>query len=238
MNSVVSYGMLRSMDRSGSLRERNRARTRRDIEDAAWSLFRERGFEATTVDQIAAAAGVSKGTFFRYFATKEDVALGDHAAAVARLRTALAAEGEGGPLERVRRALHAVGEPADDPEREGERARLLTEAPTVRARAARLAEDYADALADGLAPVMGGGGEGWARARIAAGALFGALQGARRAAEVLPSDEAGLVGLAFALLAPGFAGWDGRADGSGSGEATEPAPPLGSGGSENASRAS
>lgn len=58
-------------------RERKKAQTRQRLQEQAMRLFAERGYEATTVEQVAAAAGVSHMTFFRYFPTKEDVVLSD-----------------------------------------------------------------------------------------------------------------------------------------------------------------
>jgi AcrR family transcriptional regulator len=59
------------------LRERKKARTRASIRVEAMRLFRERGYAATTIEQIAAAADISPATFFRYYPTKEDVVLQD-----------------------------------------------------------------------------------------------------------------------------------------------------------------
>lgn len=58
-----------------SRREANKRSKRQRLLHASLRLFREKGFENTTVAEITAAAGVAKGTFFNYFATKEDVLL-------------------------------------------------------------------------------------------------------------------------------------------------------------------
>jgi AcrR family transcriptional regulator len=72
------------------LKQRRMARTKAEIQRSALKLFRKQGFEETTVSQIAEAAEVSPMTVFRYFATKEDIALWDDfdQALVAQIRRA------------------------------------------------------------------------------------------------------------------------------------------------------
>jgi AcrR family transcriptional regulator len=62
--------------RSG-LRERKKLKTRDSIQRTALRLFEKQGYEATTIEEIAAAAEISPSTFFNYFPTKEDVVLYD-----------------------------------------------------------------------------------------------------------------------------------------------------------------
>lgn len=61
------------------LRDLARSSVRDHVADQARRLFDERGFDATTIEDIAAAVGMSSRTFFRYFATKEDVVVEDPA---------------------------------------------------------------------------------------------------------------------------------------------------------------
>jgi mycofactocin system transcriptional regulator len=73
-------------------------RTRARVERAALDLFTLRGFENVTSDEVADSAGISRRTFFRYYATKADAVWGDFAGHVARLEALLAATDRAQPV--------------------------------------------------------------------------------------------------------------------------------------------
>ncbi|WOT35668.1 TetR family transcriptional regulator [Streptomyces coeruleorubidus] len=84
------------------LRERKKQRMYQVVSDIAIRLFLEKGFDAVSVAEVAAAAEISKPTLFRYFPAKEDLVLyriADHEGEAARVVT----EAEGEPVEALRR---------------------------------------------------------------------------------------------------------------------------------------
>jgi AcrR family transcriptional regulator len=90
-----------------SLRERKKLATHLAIQREALRLFKEQGYEATTVEQIAEAAEISHTTFFRYFPTKQDVVLHDALDPLA-MATLEAQPAALAPIEALRRALREI----------------------------------------------------------------------------------------------------------------------------------
>ncbi|GHA65159.1 hypothetical protein GCM10010372_76160 [Streptomyces tauricus] len=124
-----------------SLIDRRRARTRRALVEAATELFERKGYEGTTVADIAAAAEIGTRTFFSYFASKEDVLFPD---ADARVRAAVEIvknhkAGEA-PAQLLMRAMKYLAS-ADNDLPGGFaalRLRLFRDVPAVRGRALQL----------------------------------------------------------------------------------------------------
>ena len=118
------------------LREKHRLRTLARLEEVALRLFAEKGFDAVTVDDIAAEAEVSRRTFFRYFAGKEDVLLTDHAKGIEALREALAAgPADEPPLTALRRAIMSMASGYEEQrERMLQRAMIMRQSPSLEVR--------------------------------------------------------------------------------------------------------
>lgn len=137
------------------LRERNKLRRHEQITEAALRLFAQRGFDGTTIDDIASAAEVSRRTFFRYFARKEDVLLGWKRRTAEELREALAARpANEPPLDAVHGALATVAAGyGADPELTLGLMRLFESGPDLHAEADYEAWDAV--LTEGIARRLG-----------------------------------------------------------------------------------
>lgn len=157
------------------LRERKKAKTRAAIQRHALQLFREQGYEATTVEQIAEAAEVSPSTFFRYFRTKEDVALYDDLDPLF-IAAFEAQPPELSPVQAMRRAWHQLFAtiPAEEIEQQWERGRLILAVPELRMRMLDQVAETIQLLAEVMARRVGRRADDLA-VRTYAGAMIGAL---------------------------------------------------------------
>ena len=137
------------------LRERKRMRTMGEIQQAAIRLFAQQGYDATTVDQIAEAAGVSPATFFRYYPSKEAVVRTDEFDGPL-LRALASRPPEESAYEAMAAAVQAVM-PYLDETRDAllERARLILQTPALHAQAWEAYRASVDTFASGLAQRMG-----------------------------------------------------------------------------------
>lgn len=164
-------------------RAQRKDRTRHALFGAAMTLFAQQGYDAVTVDDIAARSGVSRRTFFRYYATKDAVLLGHHDRRLAVLRRHLrrsSAETPGHQL--VRRALQALVHRATL-----ERDELLAVERVVRASGPLIARQLEQdielelLLADEIHRADAGGAAGRLRAEVCAAAVVGAWRSTLRA---------------------------------------------------------
>jgi AcrR family transcriptional regulator len=129
--------------RRGSSAE-GRAEVRRDLVGAAARLFDAHGYDDTTVDDIAAAAGVGRRTFFRYFRSKEDAISPDHESALARVAEVFAAAHPDEPAASlVLRAGETVFDLyTADPELSLRRFRVTHRVPALRDRESASVDHY------------------------------------------------------------------------------------------------
>ena len=190
------------MTEQASLRERKKARTRASLREHALRLFREQGYLATTVEQIAAAAEVSPSTFFRYFPTKEDVVLQDDMdtrvlEALARQPAALS------PIAAVRAAMREAWTSFTPQEwaqlREG--AKLSVSVPEIRARAMNEFSRTINVIAEALASRAGRDPHDLP-VRVLAGAVVGVMMAVFLPDKLDAETEAEAEALAEALTGP------------------------------------
>ncbi|MGI5167824.1 TetR family transcriptional regulator [Spirillospora sp. CA-253888] len=186
------------------LRERTRRAVRGELADLALRLFVERGYERTTVEDIAAAAGMSRRSFFRYFPSKEDVLFGD----VHQLAEQIAEDVRARPGdEDAWTCLHIVLRDWEarihSAQQELAGLRLIETTPALRARLHQKRDELRGRIAAALRERPGASLDAFT-ADLLTAAAGAALDAASR--EWLRSDgttdRAALIDRAFALLAP------------------------------------
>ena len=136
------------------------AEPRSAVVAAALELFQAQGYDQTSVEQIARAAGVSRSTFFRQFGGKEDVVFADHEVLLTELRGFLA-EGHNDPWVAVCEASERVyAHFAHDPEMARQRYQVVRQVPALREREIitvfryeRLFDEYLRSALPGIDPL-------------------------------------------------------------------------------------
>jgi AcrR family transcriptional regulator len=194
-----------------SLRERKKQRTREALIEAAFELFTTKGFEATTVDEIADAVEVSSRTFFRYFGSKEDLATSLQLQQFLEVYTALEARPAHEPvITALRRACVQVLQEYEDGDTDASQfacvMQLVQDSPAVMARSLEMCTEQLDELARRVAARMGVDPITDPRPKLVASVASAALQVAVRAWRETEPDEkvSDLADRAFALLEAGI----------------------------------
>lgn len=142
---------------SPAIHERKRQAVRSYLSEVALRLLTDRDFDSVTVDEIAAAAGVSRRSFFRYFASKEDVVLQFLDQMAERLRDAvLARPAQESPLVAVHAALRPqVAAYVADADRTLAVVRLLQRSPSLRARELESRQRMRELVAEAIGRRLG-----------------------------------------------------------------------------------
>jgi len=148
----------------------HRARTRSELAAAALALFQARGFDTTTVEEVAAAAGVSRRTFFRYFPSKQHAFFAEHLARLASFRAGMRARAErGGWKAAVEALLEVAAAYQADPVTARAHHAILVASPELQKEDLRLDGEWERAIREELMAA----GDDTFTARLRAGALMG-----------------------------------------------------------------
>lgn len=164
----------------GSLQERKQRLVRANIAELAVGPLIEHGFDAVTIDDLAKAAGISKRTFFRYFATKEDVVTSEFTEAGTALLTALRLRPrDEQPLVSLRHAIGSVIERlTQDAERTRAVLRLIQRTPSLRGHFLVTQDQWREQLAEVIAERLPPGPKTPMLARLTATVSMGAVDAA------------------------------------------------------------
>ncbi len=189
---------------SGGLRELKKQRTRESIQNAALRLYREQGYAATTLEQVAAEAEVSLSTLFRYFPTKPDTVLYDRVDPIF-IEELVAQPGELSLIAAMRGALRStLNRPGDDLlQVEGTRMDLIIEVPEVRAAATLKFEEGLPMFIDAVAHRAGRESSD-PDVHAAVGAVAGAALAGYLRAAMLGEDTFEAVDASLQLLEDGL----------------------------------
>jgi mycofactocin system transcriptional regulator len=180
--------------------------THAQLEEIAFGLFDRAGFDATSIDDIAAAAGIARRTFFRYYPSKTDVVWGDFPAQLARMRHALGTMPDGvAVMEAVHRAVVEYNRlPAADLPRYRERLTLILGVPTLLANSTLRFVEWRGVIADFAAGRLGLAPDDLLPQVMAHSALGAALAACERWLADPAADLLVLLDEALGELATGF----------------------------------
>ena len=194
--------------RSEPARGRPASTTRQDVARVALDLFARQGYDETTVDEIAAAVGIARRTFFRYFETKPDVVWGEFDAELVRLGDRLAEAPRSEPLmEVLRRSVIATNRfGAGELDELRIRMVLIGSVPSLVAHSAVRYEEWCAVVAGFAADRMGAEPGDLGPQTLARAALGAAMAAFACWARDDDGDLAVEVDRAFRLLATGFDG--------------------------------
>jgi mycofactocin system transcriptional regulator len=186
---------------------RRRVTSRAELEHVAFDLFGRQGFERTTIDDIAAAAGIGRRTFFRYFPSKNDVAWGDFDKELSRMRAQLKSIPRRTPLmDAIRVAI--VDFNRIDPDQvpwHRRRMDLILRTPALQAHSTLRYAAWREVIAEFVADRTGQSTDALTPRTIAYAALGVAVAAYEQWLETDDADLGGLLDTAMRQLATAFA---------------------------------
>ena len=164
------------------LRERKKEATRRALLSAANGLFRRKGFEATTIDEICEEVGISRRTFFRYFASKEALVFPRRTERLERLLGMLrAAPHDESPIATLRKtAFVFAAEYGEHRVQLVAQQKVIESSPALLAKEREIDRAWEAAMAQAFRERAGPGHASELRARVLAGAAIGVIRATMR----------------------------------------------------------